>query len=202
MQSAPAKKLQGEGFSSIARVIAAGGVWHMWRGLVPTLWRDVPFSAFYWVGVERLRSHFGGKDRSLHTFRVHFLSAAISGSIASALTHPFDVVKTRRQRTLVSSSSSFIKCASKHERDGKVPHFFFNYFFQVTYCAPKDLQVSGRALSLASLEWPPQVRLCFQLTNTFGSTRESTDKPTKKKKKIFLEPERTKRVYNLTLSHT
>eukprot|EP00947_MAST-08B_sp_MAST-8B-sp1_P002839 g2839.t1 len=28
---------------------------HLYRGLGPTLWRDVPFSAMYWVGYERLK---------------------------------------------------------------------------------------------------------------------------------------------------
>ena len=30
----------------------------LFRGLESTLWRDVPFSAFYWLGVEAVRDRF------------------------------------------------------------------------------------------------------------------------------------------------
>ena len=67
-----------------------------WRGLSPTLWRDVPFSAFYWILVEQIRStEFIQNQHS--TFVSSAVSGAASGMMAAVLTHPFDVVKTRRQ---------------------------------------------------------------------------------------------------------
>jgi solute carrier family 25 protein 39/40 len=39
-------------------VSSRGGVRALWQGLGPTLWRDVPFSAVYWVVVERTRAKF------------------------------------------------------------------------------------------------------------------------------------------------
>ena len=111
----------------------SNGVLSLYSGLAPTLWRDVPFSAIYWLCLERIRdtlssSHentrFLGKwggyyykiERQLEDIppivdAAHsFVSGAIAGSIAAAFTTPFDVVKTRRQimigQSLSSSSSS------------------------------------------------------------------------------------------------
>lgn len=70
----------------------------LWRGLGPTLFRDVPFSAMYWYNYEKsknwLCAHYNTREP---TFTIAFISGALSGSFASIVTLPFDVVKTRRQ---------------------------------------------------------------------------------------------------------
>ncbi|GAA5932488.1 uncharacterized protein JCM15063_001241 [Sporobolomyces koalae] len=83
-----------------------------WKGLPPTLWRDVPFSGFYWAGYEGIKRALTGKGlgegtgslrgddqqwRKWKEFGIAFVSGAGSGMIAATLTNPFDVVKTRRQ---------------------------------------------------------------------------------------------------------
>ena len=99
--------------------VSVWNVLHLWRGLGPTLWRDVPFSAFYWVGLERARDSVlemlvqrrsaqalaEGRTPDLlpskqMVWLAAFLGGAASGAVASTLTHPFDVVKTRRQISL------------------------------------------------------------------------------------------------------
>ncbi|CCF53931.1 uncharacterized protein UHO2_01058 [Ustilago hordei] len=89
---------------------SGGGPLILWRGLTPTLWRDVPFSAIYFAGYEAgKRSLTGGglgegkAAGSGEEFGVAFVSGAVSGSIAALLTHPFDVVKTRLQTQGTSS---------------------------------------------------------------------------------------------------
>ncbi|KAI7825950.1 mitochondrial carrier domain-containing protein [Kickxella alabastrina] len=89
--------------------IRASGIHTLWRGLVPTLWRDVPFSAIYWFGYERWRDVYapllkaaepaggGSGSGSGRDILVAFCSGASSGVVAAALTTPFDVAKTRRQ---------------------------------------------------------------------------------------------------------
>jgi len=77
-----------------ARELQAAGPLSFWRGLSPTLLRDVPFSAIYWVTVESTRKRLNRPDAPVSTSA---LAGALGGLIAATLTHPFDVVKTRRQ---------------------------------------------------------------------------------------------------------
>eukprot|EP00903_Cladosiphon_okamuranus_P020355 g18675.t1 len=97
----------------------------LWRGVGTTMWRDVPFSMVYWLGYENLKAGLGcgrkvvegggtgagggagrggrvavelAEDRGSADFLLRSLVAgAVSGVVASLLTHPFDVVKTQRQ---------------------------------------------------------------------------------------------------------
>ncbi|XP_061676134.1 probable mitochondrial glutathione transporter SLC25A40 isoform X2 [Syngnathoides biaculeatus] len=97
-------KLQSEKLSyrqlrtCVRTAVEVDGWVSLWRGLGPTLLRDVPFSAMYWYNYERgkrwLCQHYGTGEP---TFAMTFVSGATSGTIASILTLPFDVVKTRRQ---------------------------------------------------------------------------------------------------------
>lgn len=72
----------------------------LFKGLVPTLWRDVPFSALYWSSFERIRAEL---RPLVHTstptseFLLSFVAGAASGGFAAAATTPFDVAKTRTQ---------------------------------------------------------------------------------------------------------
>ena len=83
--------------------VAAGGLSSLWRGLMPTLWRDVPFSGIYWLGYERVKAALNSAfppdaPHSLgRTFAIAFAAGVSSGSVAAVVTTPFDVVKTRRQ---------------------------------------------------------------------------------------------------------
>ncbi|KAL3980749.1 CUG-BP- and ETR3-like factor [Sarotherodon galilaeus] len=71
----------------IRSAVAKEGWLSLWRGLGPTLLRDVPFSS--WL--------CGLSNITEPTLTITFVSGAVSGSIASIVTLPFDVVKTRRQ---------------------------------------------------------------------------------------------------------
>ena len=77
----------------------------MWRGLGPTLWRDVPFSCFYWASYEKWKKAFA--KRGHEGAWIAFISGAISGTSAALITSPFDVLKTRRQALIMSSSSTY-----------------------------------------------------------------------------------------------
>uniref|UniRef100_A0A8C8FFA4 Mitochondrial glutathione transporter SLC25A40 n=1 Tax=Oncorhynchus tshawytscha TaxID=74940 RepID=A0A8C8FFA4_ONCTS len=70
----------------------------LWRGWGPTLLRDVPFSAMYWYNYEKGKAWLCKHNNIREpTFAITFISGAVSGSISSIVTLPFDVVKTRRQ---------------------------------------------------------------------------------------------------------
>lgn len=103
------------------RMTQTQGITSLWRGLTLTMWRDVPFSGIYWWGYEAMRNRLTDarqvargqsldSDRSmtgsreaqaeeshLTTFQDSFLAGACSGAIASLVTTPFDVGKTRQQ---------------------------------------------------------------------------------------------------------
>ncbi|TCD71471.1 hypothetical protein EIP91_008851 [Steccherinum ochraceum] len=86
--------------TSVSGMARAQGVRYLWRGLGPTLWRDVPFSGLYWAGYEACKSAF--KRRGQEGASVAFVSGAVSGTTAALLTSPFDVLKTRRQALVMS----------------------------------------------------------------------------------------------------
>ncbi|ORY96819.1 mitochondrial carrier domain-containing protein [Syncephalastrum racemosum] len=69
----------------------------LWRGLPPTLWRDVPFSAIYWMGYEQTKQALAQSSLLASELHTSFLAGALSGMFAAAVTTPFDVAKTRRQ---------------------------------------------------------------------------------------------------------
>lgn len=82
----------------IRSAVAKEGWLSLWRGLGPTLLRDIPFSAMYWYNYEMGKSWLCGLSNITEpTLTITFVSGAVSGSIASIVTLPFDVVKTRRQ---------------------------------------------------------------------------------------------------------
>ncbi|KAH8304933.1 hypothetical protein KR018_005585, partial [Drosophila ironensis] len=79
----------------VRNVIALQGIWGLWRGLRPTILRDVPFSGMYWPMYEFLKLRLS--DTAQPAFAVSFLSGVVAGSVSAVLTTPFDVVKTHEQ---------------------------------------------------------------------------------------------------------
>jgi len=103
------------------RMTQTQGYTSLWRGLTLTMWRDVPFSGFYWWGYEAIRNKLTdtrelAKGRLLDTsqtmtsgraaqaseetsttFVDSFVAGAGSGALAAFVTTPFDVGKTRQQ---------------------------------------------------------------------------------------------------------
>jgi solute carrier family 25 protein 39/40 len=89
-------------------IVRQEGPMGLYKGLRPTLWRDVPFSAIYWFFLEQFRELW--KNVSVNppspaeqAFQ-SFLSGATAGLIAAACTTPFDVIKTRQQAAKIDSS--------------------------------------------------------------------------------------------------
>ncbi|GHJ85078.1 hypothetical protein NliqN6_1480 [Naganishia liquefaciens] len=82
---------------SIGKLVREQGIRSLWRGLGPTLWRDVPFSGIYWAGFESTKKYLTESQTLRPGLTMTFISGALSGTFASVLTAPFDVLKTRRQ---------------------------------------------------------------------------------------------------------
>lgn len=89
----------------LAKEIKSDNPLVLWRGLVPTLYRDVPFSAIYFAGYESMKRFITGSglgERHVNQsqrqdFSVAFASGATSGMLAAVVTQPFDLIKTRLQ---------------------------------------------------------------------------------------------------------
>ena len=103
------------------RMSQTQGVTSLWRGLVLTMWRDVPFSALYWWGYEATKNSLmdiraqakghnvsadqpltGARSSVIHDtdsslFVDSFIAGGVSGGIAAFVTTIFDVGKTRQQ---------------------------------------------------------------------------------------------------------
>ena len=103
MQSSAADASEGIG-KKFTKIVRQGGFTSLWRGLSPTLWRDVPFSALYWLLYEKIKIiSLENSTKNQSVFFLSFISGATAGSIAAFLTTPFDVIKTRRQIDIYSS---------------------------------------------------------------------------------------------------
>mmetsp|Transcript_47114 Transcript_47114/g.117498 ORF Transcript_47114/g.117498 Transcript_47114/m.117498 type:complete len:347 (-) Transcript_47114:13-1053(-) len=92
------------GFGLVKEAVQTEGLYSMWRGVFPTLVRDVPFSAIYWDLYERgkglirlLDDRVEERHPVVRGFLYPFVNGGLSALVASAVTHPFDVVKTRLQ---------------------------------------------------------------------------------------------------------
>ena len=88
---------------SFRTLVKQNGFTSLWRGLGPTLLRDVPFSGFYWASYETWKRNFAA--RGFEGAWVAFLSGAVSGTSAALVTSPFDVVKTRRQALIMTGTN-------------------------------------------------------------------------------------------------
>jgi solute carrier family 25 protein 39/40 len=121
-------------FRIVRTSLAEEGPRVLWRGLLPTLWRDIPFSMIYWFNYETFRGKYIGNEDLYQTFLFSFVIAylvrsnitvdsyatfacgALAGGIAATLTTPADVAKTFRQielgRSKYSPTPGCVKCSS------------------------------------------------------------------------------------------
>lgn len=127
------------------------GYTSLWRGLGLTLWRDVPFSALYWWGYEQTRDaltrfrdgsaghqssepmarrRMSSRSQQDHasTLMDSFIAGALSGAVASIVTTPFDVGKTRQQVTRREGTANVKAAAGKTLRpeEQSMPRFLWH----------------------------------------------------------------------------
>jgi solute carrier family 25 protein 39/40 len=101
-------------FTTHFRQVAKGGMRQLYRGLGATLARDIPFSALYWFGIETSKAYLssnGGvfdkcENSQWRQVTIAFVAGVLAGTFATVATHPFDVVKTRKQFSIYSPTAT------------------------------------------------------------------------------------------------
>ncbi|CAO1623072.1 unnamed protein product [Parajaminaea phylloscopi] len=92
---------------SLRSIYSSGGIPGLFRGFSATALRDAPYAGLYLMFYERgkdLLSHvgFGGSDPT----NARLVSGFVAGSLATILTHPFDIIKTRLQTAVTPMQAS------------------------------------------------------------------------------------------------
>ncbi|UJR25300.1 hypothetical protein I4U23_006652 [Adineta vaga] len=109
------KVLYSQLFRILRTSLAEEGPRVLWKGLLPTLWRDIPFSMIYWFNYETFRAYLVRSNIPVDTYAT-FACGALAGGIAATLTTPADVAKTFRQielgRSKYSPTNGCLTCAS------------------------------------------------------------------------------------------
>ncbi|CAJ0648542.1 10167_t:CDS:10 [Entrophospora sp. SA101] len=129
--------------NGVQTMVANNGISSLWRGLEPTLWRDVPFSAIYWASYEFIKKsiknylHENNLDEKVNNVEITFLSGATSGGFAALVTTPFDVAKTRRQVSLnqLGSNNSMLNVMKMIIQDGGYKELFRGGTLRITKIA-------------------------------------------------------------------
>jgi solute carrier family 25 protein 39/40 len=122
------------------------GFFTLWRGLGPTLWRDVPFSGIYWYSYEGLKQHAlqhlsNPEEGSFTTgFMIPWFAGATSGALSAVLTMPFDVAKTKVQveqfRGSTSKPRGMLSVLREIRKGGGFPELFLGVVPRVARVAP------------------------------------------------------------------
>ncbi|KAJ3127397.1 hypothetical protein HK098_006386 [Nowakowskiella sp. JEL0407] len=86
-------------FAASSAIWKKEGVYGLFRGFSATALRDSPYAGLYLLFYERSRAFFGpwAHPQSPYHALTTAISGGVSGVLASVLTNPFDVVKTRMQ---------------------------------------------------------------------------------------------------------
>jgi solute carrier family 25, member 39/40 len=93
-------KMQSEklSYSEVGRafkdMVGNHGLRGLFKGLLPTVLRDAPFSSIYWTSYETFKRLLNIAQPSLPEA---FIGGGLSGMIAAFITTPFDVIKTHQQ---------------------------------------------------------------------------------------------------------
>jgi len=98
----------GEAFKSIYRKEGLRG---LSSGILPTLFRDAPFSGLYLMLYQNLKLGTKWMQPITGDTTHHFWCGILAGCMASVITHPADVIKTRMQLSLQSKSIWSTSCA-------------------------------------------------------------------------------------------
>uniref|UniRef100_A0A915ADF0 Solute carrier family 25 member 38 n=1 Tax=Parascaris univalens TaxID=6257 RepID=A0A915ADF0_PARUN len=112
--------------SAAVNVLNQNGMRGLFKGMVPTLMRDAPFSGLYLLFYRQYLRLFN-KEGRVHLPAIRFSSGVLAGLMACAVTQPFDITKTHVQ--LYPQRYRSVLCVIGHlySRGGIIA--FFNGFW-------------------------------------------------------------------------
>lgn len=92
---------------ALAQIYHREGIRGLCCGLVPTLVRDAPYSGLYLMFYTQLKQTTSTLDNAqlISPTTKHFSCGIVAGFLASLVTHPADVIKTRMQLDPVTYKS-------------------------------------------------------------------------------------------------
>lgn len=142
--------------SEFRSMVRSDGAASLFRGLSPTLMRDVPFSAVYWVCIESMRDVWK-RQRTTPDAHVSpwqqageaLINGSVSGTIAAAVTTPLDVLKTRSQVGVAQSSSQ--KSAAIVSVESSAAAVCCNHGGALAYRPPKATTATSSSESMLQM---------------------------------------------------
>jgi solute carrier family 25, member 38 len=107
---------------TVAReVVRTQGVRALWRGCVPTVLSNAPFSAIYY-SVYSYCQRAAGPDSAVPQFAVNLSAGVLAAMAATLVTQPTDVLRARVQ--LGVASGFFSAAQSAVQEQGSIPRTF------------------------------------------------------------------------------
>lgn len=112
-------------WNELSTILKTDGIRGLYKGLVPSLWRDVPFAAIYMVCLDHFKKttqpFFQTSSDDVISMKqqieFQFTNAALAGMVAASCTAPLDVVKTRLQSTRHGATTSTVSVLRSIVRD-------------------------------------------------------------------------------------
>ncbi|KAI0337558.1 solute carrier family 25 member 38 [Trametopsis cervina] len=116
-----------QSLSGALRTLVRGGPSELLIGFWPSALRDAPYAGLFVLFYEGIKHKTGktiGSNSSVQAAGVHSFSAASAGAIATMVTHPFDVIKTKMQVRSEQRYHGILKTASTIWQQRGVSGFF------------------------------------------------------------------------------
>lgn len=100
-------------FNAIFNIYKNEGFRSLYRGAIPTLLRDVPNSSIYFGFYTQLKPFLENTFDSKHSIIINFSAGMLSGFMATLITHPFDVMKSKLQAQITHDYKGIIDLIKK-----------------------------------------------------------------------------------------
>jgi len=115
-------------FDALRTIATKEGTRGLFSGLWPTVLRDAPFSGLYYLFYDKIKRRLL-EGQSMPDTMVHITAGTVAGIIATVITHPQDVIKTRLQFENASSTrSTMSKVIKEMSKEGGARAFYKGLF--------------------------------------------------------------------------